>query len=77
MSWISINEGYPENAGEVLIAIKYNSIPVQGYWSKTRNKWFGSMEVRENMIQCYADDPELQAQEFITHWQPLPEPPKQ
>lgn len=59
--WISVEEGTP--VGEV-IAYGYQGCMIIGY-----------VEVDEDCWECYAHNDHEQLDK-VTHWMPLPEPPK-
>ena len=74
MKWISVKERLPELKTEVLINIRYGDI-IQAYYHG--KGWCISRDVRDNAKDCYANDPNLITDFDVTHWMPLPEPPKQ
>jgi len=74
MEWISVDYKMPKDTEEVLINIEYGDI-IQAYYSGT--KWYISRDVRDNAKDCYSNNPELITLVEVTHWMPLPKPPKQ
>ena len=73
MEWISVNDRLPEQHKEVLISIEYGDV-IQAYYSD--NRWYISRDVRDNATDCYANVARLIEGSNVTHWMPLPEPPK-
>ena len=63
----------PEINKEVLVAIKYDTEPVQAYW--TGKIWKGSFLVRDNMIDGYVANEKLSTDEWIYAWTELPQVP--
>lgn len=63
--WISVEDRLPKVPGKYLCAVKdkkENSWTVTAKWSVEMKLWFGEFGEIKNMV---------------THWQPLPEPPKE
>ena len=76
MEWISIEDKLPEDGKEVLVWGKYYfEVPTQAFIYN--GVWKGSLEVTDHMEQCDRDNSRLTSGHRITHWMPLPEPPKQ
>lgn len=77
MEWISVKDRLPPNSDEVLLYCQ-NDI-VQGYLKDGIYK--GSIMVTDNMYDGYVNDRKICNQggfdDFITHWMPLPGPPKE
>lgn len=77
MEWISVKDRLPENDDEVLIYIVKDI--VQAYF--LRGYWHGSIMVTDNMNDGYVSDRRIVKEgssfDFVTHWMPLPEPPKE
>jgi hypothetical protein len=74
MEWKFLPE-LPEPKKEVLIAIKYEDIPVQGYWDG--KQWNGSFIVRDNMVDGFVHDQSFRnVASWIYAWCELPELPK-
>jgi hypothetical protein len=71
--WISVKNP-PKEFEEVLIAYKYNSVPVQAYLKN--GIWMGSDEVTEYILDVFTNDRKLICQEDIYAWTELPNPPK-
>lgn len=75
--WISVKDRLPENDDEVLIYVSTDI--VQAYLKD--GLWKGSINVTDNMKDGYVNDRIICKQgdhfDFVTHWMPLPEPPKQ
>ena len=76
MEWISVKERLPDENIEVLICICEDI--VQAY-SDGKN-WRGSRYVRDHMSDGYVGDSKIikigSPHDWVTHWMPLPEPPK-
>ena len=64
MKWIPVTERLPEDADRYLCLVKSFAFPGKKYYSIMRCDKYG---FHENGI--YTDD--------VTHWMPLPEPPKE
>ena len=65
----------PEIKKEVLVAIKYDDIPVQAYWDG--KDWNGSFVVRDNMRDGYVNDESfINVCEWIYAWCELPSMPE-
>lgn len=77
MEWINVNERLPEDDKEVLIYIKHADYPCQALY--TDGYWVVSRQVRDTAKDGDMSQPSipLWATKDITHWMPLPEPPKQ
>lgn len=60
-TWISVEERLPDESQKVLCLTVYGSFCVFG-WTYIDWMWF--------------DDDEWWHEEYVTHWMPLPEPPK-
>ena len=73
--WISVNEYLPENGKEVLLAITFNTVPVQAF--RLDDKWFGSSAVKQEMKDGYCENSEIENHSWapITHWCELPKMP--
>ena len=64
----------PEINQEVLIAVKYDDEPIQGYW--TGKIWKGSSTVRDNMADGHVRDESYKhIQNWIYAWIELPKMP--
>lgn len=63
--WISVEERLPEDQRSVLTVNGHGEIRIMGLWSKRGDEWTW---VHNNRMMHYND---------ITHWLPLPEPPKE
>jgi hypothetical protein len=61
MKWISVKERLPEDDGEYIVATKYGHIFIFD--------WL--------MGRFFAEDRNGLVYEEITHWMPLPKPPKE
>ena len=65
----------PEIKKEVLVAIKYDDIPVQAYWDG--KQWKGSFAVRDNMRDGYVNDENFSdIWNWIYAWCELPSMPE-
>ena len=65
----------PEIKKEVLVAIKYDDIPVQAYWDG--KQWKGSFVVRDNMRDGYVNDESFSnVWQWIYAWCDLPSMPE-
>jgi uncharacterized protein DUF551 len=65
VKWISVKDRLPENKDEVLVYNDFNRICVSCYFTLTGKEYYW-----ENR-----DDQSMGA--TITHWMPLPSPPKE
>ena len=64
--WISVNDRLPERSGDVLVCYGEYYMSVLSYsWRHKAFNAFDSLPTSENRI------------ESVTHWMPLPEPPKE
>jgi hypothetical protein len=76
MGWISVKDRFPTEFEEVLI-YSPNDI-VKAYL--VGNKWKGSILVTDNMKDVNVNDREISTIgspfDYVTHWMPLPSPPK-
>lgn len=63
--WISVEERLPEDQRSVLTVNGHGEIRIMGLWSKRGDAWTW---VHNDRMMHYND---------ITHWMPLPEPPKE
>ena len=65
MKWISVKDRLPETGKRVLVF---------GTWDDVHSAYFS---VKQNAFFDDSFAPERNITEFITHWIPLPEPPKE
>jgi len=65
----------PDTDREVLVAFKWDKVPVQAYLNKN-GKWYGSSQVREQMKDGYVQDDRLNT-EYMVAWCEVPEIPKE
>ena len=84
MEWISVEDRFPPDQEPVLVLcfFDYKNLPKEkeysiGYYSVEARKWFPSYQG----IEFYGEGGELDTAYlgdggYITHWMPLPEPPK-
>lgn len=63
--WISVVERLPEDERSVLTVNGHGEIRIMGLWSKRGDEWTW---LHNGRMMHYND---------ITHWMPLPEPPKE
>ena len=70
-TWISVEERLPEPKKEVLVCIRYNTGHVIRETAKYDEKYGDPWLTSNEDYYCAEGDPE------ITHWMPLPEPPKE
>jgi len=63
--WISVKDGLPEDQRSVLTVNGHGEIRIMGLWRKRGDEWTW---VHNGHMMHYND---------ITHWMPLPEPPKE
>lgn len=76
MKWISVEERLPENTDEVLACHNYEySEPICVIAYCVKDKWFADDEGLE--ASNYDGGASIQLDVTITHWMPLPKPPKQ
>lgn len=73
--WISVKDRLPDFEAEVLFFDNCKSIH-KGWLSRKSNCWFiDTSELSVDGDACITDDSiEI---EYVTHWMPLPEPPKE
>ncbi|MGB2063581.1 MAG: DUF551 domain-containing protein [Marinomonas gallaica] len=71
--WISVEDKLPEVRVNVLIYEKYTSVPVVAYRTEYGD-WCASTEAYDTNGDAIVVDNLIQ--EDITHWMPLPKPPK-
>ena len=64
--WISVEERLPEFERRALVVNGHGRVFILAFWRKTENKW--SWIDESSHFKHYND---------ITHWMPLPEPPKE
>lgn len=76
MNWISVKDRLPQEKQDVLVFERWMDIPFVGYLVK--DKWHVNKEFYE-VGGTYADGYIIGvvSQKDVTHWMPLPEPPKQ
>lgn len=74
-NWISVNDALPPSDADVLAYVQYDDFPITAYYKA--GFWNAGYQARE-----YFDSPDgcienVLRQYTVTHWQPLPSPPKQ
>lgn len=76
MKWINVNDSLPEEKQDVLVFERYMDVPFVGYI--VGGEWRVNAEFYE-VGGRYADGYIMGviSQKDVTHWMPLPEPPKQ
>ena len=86
--WISVNDRLPENLQEVIVTFEnhcpemyYLNIkdkPLTGVCVYFKGKWYWYSSVTSDVLGEYGkyDGEEVDRDIEITHWMPLPEPPK-
>lgn len=74
-NWISVKDKLPDHENDVLVFVKYDEQPItawyrEGIWRVGYRVW--------DYIEVSGDGcKESSLHHFeVTHWQPLPEPPK-
>jgi len=75
--WISVDRSKPEQGKRVLLSIACEDCPVVGYWGEGR--WEACTVNHEVSCgtYCYGGDVDGNFKtEEVTHYMPLPEPPK-
>ena len=74
--WVSVEDRLPDEKDNVLIYIQHDEIPIIGY--KVEKGWrvFVSDDIQV-MGDAYLDNDIDEQWCKVTHWQPLPQPPKQ
>lgn len=66
LTWISVEERLPEKYKKVLGTGDYDDIGFIAYWDG--DNWHDASKMKPSLSYLYEDE--------ITHWLPLPEPPK-
>lgn len=69
--WISVEERLPEENGYYLVKVCSPHIPVRAYEYKPDREWDDNDKLWKGYDGSYVFD------HFVTHWRPLPEPPKE
>lgn len=89
--WISVKDRMPENASHLgafcpkyMVATKYGA--TEGWYNPDQKSWYVLFWfMTDRIVSCEidferADVPRVvkvsESAEFVTHWMPLPEPPK-
>jgi len=65
MNWISVKTRLPANPFEAVLVKQVNTLPTVGYFTDNKQGWNSSG--RPDITNDHLS--------FVTHWQPLPEPP--
>ena len=68
MKWISVNDKLPEDTRAVL-TFGSHPTPIVGFYNSLWEKWFCYLGTGIEMDDSFMD--------YVTHWQPLPKPPKE
>jgi hypothetical protein len=78
MEWISVKERMPEEHKAVLLFYPYEHEDVQfvGHWDSLNRLWVCDWSGFLTDIVYLSDDFFNLAKKAVTHWMPLPEPPK-
>ncbi len=73
--WISVKDRLPEDKVEVLFYEKWCGVPGVGYYSEKCEDWNADTE----FVEAYGNSYVLSTieSEDVTHWMPLPDPPKE
>lgn len=89
MEWISVKDRLPENFQEVIVTFKNHSPevyyldikdkPLTGVCVYYKGEWYWYSSITYDVLAEYGkyDGEEVNKDIEITHWQPLPEPPKE
>ncbi len=67
MEWINVDKDRPENLQEILMT--YNDFVMEGQYANGKFYYPSNCSHVIGFCQC-------EEQEAITHWMPLPKPPK-
>lgn len=72
--WISVNDKFPKDGKEVLVTYFYKSKPKRRY-VKTANCFTYDGKAHWNSV--WDEYKATNEEEIVTHWMPMPEPPKE
>lgn len=74
--WIPVEDALPEKDGEYLVFTEYEDVFKCTFDSNEENKWGFEQDYRDPDTLGWAGTT-WTAVETVTHWMPLPEPPKE
>lgn len=89
MKWTSVKDDFPLTEQEVLLFHPFkkydgsaSSIIFVGYWDSLNNEWVcdwaGMLPpIEDNFVADTIDDHMRLKKRKVTHWMPLPQPPKE
>ena len=77
MEWISVEDRLPEDVGEVLVCNWNEHTDMDctvAYYQAKRDMWHASTDMLDAFN--YDGGAQINIDQDVTHWMPLPEPPK-
>lgn len=72
--WISVSERLPKGIGDIVMALRENKNITKAYYHQDEVAWVKFYGVKTSIFQDH------KTKEFlfdVTHWMPLPQPPKE
>jgi len=77
--WLCKGEPPPNNSREVLLAVKYDEIPIQAYYKSLNKQWYGSKILPDSMNNVDVFDGKIISDNtipgYFQAWCELPEMP--